>query len=148
MILFCCCRYWVLVVWVPVVFYLSWYCYTTLAQGSTRITITSGNARLCTTHTHTLVMNTRMFSFTNPRSYLNIQMVCVCVCVFSDFSVPVHKSMFAVLFLMGWFLWSFLEYCIHRFVFHMKPPAHNYYLITLHFLLHGQHHKVRAGSLS
>ncbi|KAL0155725.1 hypothetical protein M9458_049988, partial [Cirrhinus mrigala] len=39
------------------------------------------------------------------------------------------------------FLWSFIEYCIHRFVFHMRPPAHNYYLITLHFLLHGQHHK-------
>nr|CAG5866049.1 unnamed protein product [Menidia menidia] len=49
--------------------------------------------------------------------------------------------MFPVLFLLGWFLWSFIEYCIHRFVFHMKPPAHNYYLITLHFLLHGQHHK-------
>lgn len=40
------------------------------------------------------------------------------------------------------FLWSLLEYLIHRFVFHMKPPASNYYLITLHFLLHGQHHKV------
>ncbi|XP_013867639.1 fatty acid 2-hydroxylase isoform X2 [Austrofundulus limnaeus] len=91
--------YWVLVVWVPVVVYLSWYCYSTLAQGTTRIAVTSG------------------------------------------FSVPVHKSMFPVLFLMGWFLWSFMEYCIHRFVFHMKPPAHNYYLITLHFLLHGQHHK-------
>lgn len=39
-------------------------------------------------------------------------------------------------------LWSLLEYLIHRFVFHMKPPASNYYLITLHFLLHGQHHKV------
>ncbi|MEQ2208583.1 hypothetical protein XENOCAPTIV_007513 [Xenoophorus captivus] len=49
--------------------------------------------------------------------------------------------MFPVLFMMGWFLWTFIEYCIHRFVFHMKPPAHNYYLITLHFLLHGQHHK-------
>uniref|UniRef100_A0A3Q3A1R5 Fatty acid 2-hydroxylase n=1 Tax=Kryptolebias marmoratus TaxID=37003 RepID=A0A3Q3A1R5_KRYMA len=91
--------YWVPVVWFPIVFYFSWYCYTTLAQGSTRVAVTS------------------------------------------DFSVPVHKSVFPVLFLLGWFLWSFLEYCIHRFVFHMKPPAHNYYLITLHFLLHGQHHK-------
>ncbi|KAG7229824.1 hypothetical protein INR49_012473 [Caranx melampygus] len=52
--------YWVPVVWLPIVFYLSWYCYTTLAKGTTRIALTS---------------------------------------------------------------------------------AHNYYLITLHFLLHGQHHK-------
>lgn len=43
-------------------------------------------------------------------------------------------------------LWSLLEYLIHRFVFHMKPPASNYYLITLHFLLHGQHHKVSRSS--
>uniref|UniRef100_A0A3Q1EYQ8 Fatty acid 2-hydroxylase n=1 Tax=Acanthochromis polyacanthus TaxID=80966 RepID=A0A3Q1EYQ8_9TELE len=91
--------YWVPVVWLPIVFYFSWYCLTTLAEGTTRIDVTS------------------------------------------DVSIPVHKYMFVPLFMFGWFLWSFMEYCIHRFVFHMKPPAHNYYLITLHFLLHGQHHK-------
>ncbi|KAJ0069501.1 hypothetical protein NL108_008444, partial [Boleophthalmus pectinirostris] len=91
--------YWVPIVWMPLVIYLSWYCYATLAKGVSRIEVTS------------------------------------------DLSIPVHKSIFPVLFLLGWFLWSFIEYCIHRFVFHMKPPAHNYYLITIHFLLHGQHHK-------
>uniref|UniRef100_A0A3Q0RB19 Fatty acid 2-hydroxylase n=1 Tax=Amphilophus citrinellus TaxID=61819 RepID=A0A3Q0RB19_AMPCI len=91
--------YWVPIVWLPIVFYLSWHCYTTLAQGTIRVALTS------------------------------------------DFSIPIHKYLFPVLFLIGWFLWSFMEYCIHRFVFHMNPPAHNYYLITLHFLLHGQHHK-------
>ncbi|XP_061533321.1 fatty acid 2-hydroxylase [Phycodurus eques] len=91
--------YWVPVVWLPLVCYLSWSCYTTLAKGTTTIAITS------------------------------------------DFSFMVHKYTFPLFFMMGWFLWSFIEYCIHRFVFHMKPPAHNYYLITLHFLLHGQHHK-------
>lgn len=91
--------YWVPIVWMPIVIYLSWYCYTTLAQGTSRVVVTS------------------------------------------DFSIPIHKHIFPVLFLLGWFLWSFIEYCIHRFVFHMKPPAHNYYLITIHFLLHGQHHK-------
>ncbi|KAM4573917.1 fatty acid 2-hydroxylase [Odontesthes bonariensis] len=91
--------YWVPVVWLPIVFYLCWHCYSSLAQGTTRIALTSG------------------------------------------FSIPMHKYMFLVLFSLGWFLWTFIEYCIHRFVFHMKPPAHNYYLITLHFLLHGQHHK-------
>ncbi|XP_040023967.2 fatty acid 2-hydroxylase-like [Gasterosteus aculeatus] len=91
--------YWVPVLWLPVVFYFSWYCYTTLGEGTTRLNLTSG------------------------------------------ISVPIHKYCFPLLFLLGWFLWSFIEYCIHRFVFHMKPPAHNYYLITIHFLLHGQHHK-------
>ncbi|XP_035273003.1 fatty acid 2-hydroxylase-like [Anguilla rostrata] len=58
-----------------------------------------------------------------------------------EYSIMVHQYSFPFLFLMGMFLWTFMEYCIHRFVFHMRPPAHSYYLITLHFLLHGQHHK-------
>lgn len=91
--------YMVPIVWMPLVFYLSWYCYSLLAQGSTRLDLTP------------------------------------------DLSVSFHKYSFPFLFLFGMFLWSFVEYCIHRFLFHMRPPAHNYYLITLHFLLHGQHHK-------
>lgn len=91
--------YWVPVVWLPIVLYLIWHCYTTLAKGTTRIAL------------------------------------------FSDISIQIHEYIFPFLFLFGWFLWSFIEYCIHRFVFHMTPPAHNYYLITIHFLLHGQHHK-------
>lgn len=63
-----------------------------------------------------------------------------------EYSIPVHKYYFPFIFLLGMFLWSLLEYLIHRFVFHMKPPASNYYLITLHFLLHGQHHKVSRGA--
>ncbi|NXY35740.1 FA2H hydroxylase, partial [Pomatorhinus ruficollis] len=93
--------YVVFMVWTPVVLYLSWVSYTSLAQG-----------------------NTRLFaSFT------------------TEYSIPVYKYYFPFIFLLGMILWSLLEYLIHRFVFHMKPPASNYYLITLHFLLHGQHHK-------
>ncbi|NXA90644.1 FA2H hydroxylase, partial [Melanocharis versteri] len=93
--------YVVFMVWTPVVLYLSWVSYTSLAQG-----------------------NTRLFSsFT------------------TEYSIPVHKYYFPLIFLLGMILWSLLEYLIHRFVFHMKPPASSYYLITLHFLLHGQHHK-------
>ncbi|KAK0132563.1 Fatty acid 2-hydroxylase [Merluccius polli] len=91
--------YWVPVFWLPIIFYFSWYCFTTLAQETTRLSLTP------------------------------------------DFSISVHKYSFPLLFALGWFLWSFIEYSIHRFIFHMKPPANNYYLITLHFLLHGQHHK-------
>ncbi|XP_072836585.2 fatty acid 2-hydroxylase [Pogona vitticeps] len=57
------------------------------------------------------------------------------------YSIHIHKYYFPVLFIVGMCVWSFLEYLIHRFIFHMKPPASNYYLITLHFILHGQHHK-------
>ncbi|XP_066569942.1 fatty acid 2-hydroxylase isoform X1 [Amia ocellicauda] len=93
--------YMVPVVWMPIVIFLSWYCYTSLALG-----------------------NTKLFaSFT------------------TDYSIPIHKYSFPFIFLFGMFLWSLVEYLIHRFLFHMKPPASNYYLITLHFLLHGQHHK-------
>ncbi|XP_042336654.1 fatty acid 2-hydroxylase [Sceloporus undulatus] len=93
--------YMVCLVWIPVVLYLSWYCYTSLARGETRLFATFTTA----------------------------------------YSIPVHKYWFPPLFVLGMCIWSFLEYFIHRFIFHMKPPASNYYLITFHFMLHGQHHK-------
>ncbi|XP_076448819.1 fatty acid 2-hydroxylase-like [Babylonia areolata] len=45
------------------------------------------------------------------------------------------------LVLLGLMLWTFCEYTIHRWLFHMKPPAHIPILVLLHFILHGQHHK-------
>uniref|UniRef100_A0A8D0HLR1 Fatty acid 2-hydroxylase n=1 Tax=Sphenodon punctatus TaxID=8508 RepID=A0A8D0HLR1_SPHPU len=60
---------------------------------------------------------------------------------FVEYSIPVSRFCFPALFVAGMGVWSFVEYLIHRFLFHMKPPASNYYLITLHFMLHGQHHK-------
>ncbi|KAF9017565.1 oxidoreductase [Hymenopellis radicata] len=44
-------------------------------------------------------------------------------------------------FLLGNFLWTILEYLLHRFFFHLDEylPDHNVAL-TLHFLLHGFHH--------
>lgn len=57
------------------------------------------------------------------------------------YSIHIHKNYCPMIFVMGTGIWTLVEYVIHRFIFHMKP-ANNYYLITLHFLLHGQHHKV------
>ncbi|XP_012860612.2 fatty acid 2-hydroxylase [Echinops telfairi] len=59
----------------------------------------------------------------------------------TEYSVPVPKSMFPGLILLGMLFWTILEYLIHRFLFHMKPPSDSHYLIMLHFMLHGQHHK-------
>ena len=45
--------------------------------------------------------------------------------------------------LTGIVMWSFLEYSLHRWVFHLQPPATSSVLITFHFLMHGLHHKVQ-----
>ncbi|XP_018311240.1 fatty acid 2-hydroxylase [Mycetomoellerius zeteki] len=42
---------------------------------------------------------------------------------------------------LGLFIWTILEYFFHRKIFHFKPPHNSKVLITLHFLLHGNHHK-------
>lgn len=44
-------------------------------------------------------------------------------------------------FCVGMFVWTFIEYGLHRFLFHLDDwlPEHNIFF-TLHFLLHGVHH--------
>lgn len=42
--------------------------------------------------------------------------------------------------IIGLLNWSFMEYILHRFVFHFDPKD-SALLITIHFFLHGQHHK-------
>ncbi|KAH7701208.1 Protein C25A1.5, partial [Aphelenchoides avenae] len=46
------------------------------------------------------------------------------------------------LFALGTLAWTLLEYTLHKYVvFHWKPNTKSYNQITLHFLLHGLHHK-------
>lgn len=48
---------------------------------------------------------------------------------------------FAAYWLFGFSLWSLIEYCLHRFLFHLDEYLpDNRVFITLHFLLHGIHH--------
>ena len=43
--------------------------------------------------------------------------------------------------IIGIFLWSLLEYMLHRFIFHIDEDLpENSYVLTLHYLLHGIHH--------
>ena len=60
-------------------------------------------------------------------------------------SVPKVSFAFTVLFLFGVVLWSLIEYCLHRFLFHLinYVPADKPFWITIHFFIHGQHHKVK-----
>ncbi|KAL3424496.1 CC1-like family splicing factor [Phlyctema vagabunda] len=47
----------------------------------------------------------------------------------------------AAYWLFGLFLWTFFEYILHRFLFHLdKWLPDNRVALTLHFLLHGIHH--------
>lgn len=51
--------------------------------------------------------------------------------------------MFSGYFLFGVLLWSFLEYTLHRWVFHVKlSNKSGSWLCTFHFMIHGLHHKV------
>lgn len=45
------------------------------------------------------------------------------------------------MWVLGLFMWTLIEYCLHRFLFHLDHylPDHSLFL-TLHFLLHGVHH--------
>ncbi|CAG8455673.1 10677_t:CDS:2 [Ambispora gerdemannii] len=51
-----------------------------------------------------------------------------------------NKSI-TVLFIIGIFLWTLIEYTLHRFIFHIDQllPDHPYAL-SVHFALHGIHH--------
>ncbi|GAQ93434.1 Fatty Acid 2-hydroxylase [Klebsormidium nitens] len=50
-------------------------------------------------------------------------------------ALPTHAACVAG----GLLLWTLLEYSLHRFLFHQKTSS--YWFNTLHFLLHGVHHK-------
>ncbi|HEY4194594.1 MAG TPA: sterol desaturase family protein [Mucilaginibacter sp.] len=43
------------------------------------------------------------------------------------------------LFIFGIFIWSFVEYIMHRFVFHYAPPDKPW-AQRMHFIFHGVHH--------
>ncbi|XP_051128297.1 dihydroceramide fatty acyl 2-hydroxylase FAH1-like isoform X2 [Andrographis paniculata] len=45
----------------------------------------------------------------------------------------------ALMAALGIFLWTLVEYSLHRFLFHIKTKS--YWGNTLHYLLHGCHHK-------
>ena len=42
----------------------------------------------------------------------------------------------------GFLIWTLIEYCLHRFVFHMEPWYSSGFSLQFHFIMHGQHHKV------
>lgn len=54
------------------------------------------------------------------------------------FDAGIGALLFTGLFLAGLFVWTFVEYIMHRFVFHYVPKAK--WALRLHFIFHGVHH--------
>ncbi len=57
---------------------------------------------------------------------------------FSAFHYNLSIVKIVILFILGIFLWSFVEYLLHRFVFHYKPKTK--IGAKLLFIFHGIHH--------
>ena len=54
----------------------------------------------------------------------------------------IQSAFLSTLMVTGVFIWTLVEYMLHRFLFHLMPPGDSKFWITMHFFLHGQHHKV------
>ncbi|OWR52023.1 putative fatty acid hydroxylase, partial [Danaus plexippus plexippus] len=60
---------------------------------------------------------------------------------------PITEVEFVFHMAIGFMVWTFLEYSLHRWVFHYDPGS-SIKLIQLHFLIHGMHHKLKYDSTS
>ncbi|KAJ7015353.1 dihydroceramide fatty acyl 2-hydroxylase FAH1 isoform X1 [Populus alba x Populus x berolinensis] len=63
----------------------------------------------------------------------------VCYCVLKSVRMGHALPEIALMVVGGVFIWTLLEYTLHRFLFHIKTKS--YWGNTVHYLLHGCHHK-------
>jgi 4-hydroxysphinganine ceramide fatty acyl 2-hydroxylase len=59
--------------------------------------------------------------------------------VYKAFEVQMGILYFIEMFIVGLFIWTLVEYIMHRFVFHYAPPDKPW-AQRLHFIFHGVHH--------
>lgn len=65
----------------------------------------------------------------------------VCYKIWESTYDGMSPAMMLFTFILGMFTWTFTEYALHRFVFHMELYIpDNRFCITLHYILHGVHH--------
>ncbi|KAJ8444125.1 hypothetical protein Cgig2_005806 [Carnegiea gigantea] len=75
----------------------------------------------------------------------------VCWCISMSVQMGHTFPEIALMVVFGIFIWTFIEYTLHRFLFHIKTKSYWLVLIsfktpfsmgnTIHYLLHGCHHK-------
>ncbi|KAB2093344.1 hypothetical protein ES319_A02G090800v1 [Gossypium barbadense] len=63
----------------------------------------------------------------------------VCWCISMSVRMGHTLSQIALMVAFGIFVWTFVEYVLHRFLFHIETKS--YWGNTIHYLLHGCHHK-------
>ncbi|KEH37077.1 fatty acid 2-hydroxylase-like protein [Medicago truncatula] len=63
----------------------------------------------------------------------------VCWFVYNSIQMGLSCPHIALMVVLGIFVWTLLEYTLHRFLFHIKTKT--YWGNTIHYLLHGCHHK-------
>jgi len=60
-------------------------------------------------------------------------------CIYKCFELSLGILPSIEYFALGLFVWTFVEYVMHRFVFHYMPPDKPW-AMRLHFIFHGVHH--------
>ena len=90
-----------------------------------------------------LEMFSRAAWYVVPIGMLPWEMHCIYHMMELNFSY--NPAAIIAMLIAGVCWWTFLEYTLHRFVFHgeeywMRHVPHTKYLYTIHFLLHGIHH--------
>ncbi|CAF2290534.1 hypothetical protein YC2023_047124 [Brassica napus] len=70
-----------------------------------------------------------------PVIWLPVSLWCISMSVRMGLSLAEIVPLIA----LGIFIWTFIEYTLHRFLFHIKTKS--YWGNTAHYLLHGCHHK-------
>ncbi|GAB2214001.1 hypothetical protein Droror1_Dr00018331 [Drosera rotundifolia] len=63
----------------------------------------------------------------------------VCYCIFTSAKMGHTTTDILLMLGLGIFVWTLMEYTLHRFVFHIKTKS--YWANTAHYLIHGCHHK-------
>jgi len=59
--------------------------------------------------------------------------------IYEAFAVELGLAAFFGMFALGLFVWTLVEYVMHRFLFHYMPPDKPW-AQRLHFIFHGVHH--------
>ncbi len=90
--------------------------------------------------TDSLFKNRFMEKFTRTHIAVPITMHIIIVLTVSYFALLQHTLLtFVMLFAGGWLLWTFSEYWIHRYVYHVKTDLK--WLLRLQHAGHGIHHQ-------
>jgi len=75
----------------------------------------------------------------SPLTVLAVYTPVIIFAIWKSFSVGIPVGAFFLLFFSGLAVWTFFEYCFHRYVFHFTPKGA--FQSRVSFLFHGVHHQ-------